>query len=62
MPAELSQDVVAEVVGYERRETDGEKLKYYIKADRAKTFTDNHQELRKCCLIQVFDETGRKFR
>jgi lipopolysaccharide export system protein LptA len=57
LPAELSQDVVAEVVGYERRETDGEKLKYYIKADRAKTFTDNHLELENA-FIQVFDETG----
>ena len=57
MPAELSQDVVAEVRGYERRETDGEILKYYIKADRAKTFSDNHQELENA-FIQVFDETG----
>ncbi|HXH70567.1 MAG TPA: LPS export ABC transporter periplasmic protein LptC [Pyrinomonadaceae bacterium] len=57
LPAELSQDVIAEVVGYERRETDGEKLKYYIKADRAKTFTDNHQELENA-FIQIFDETG----
>jgi lipopolysaccharide export system protein LptA len=57
LPAELSQDVVAEVSGYERRETDGEKLKYYIKADKARTFTDNHQELENA-FIQVFDETG----
>jgi len=57
LPAELSKDVVAEVVGYERRETDGEKLKYYIKADRAKTFTDNHLELENA-FIQIFDETG----
>ena len=57
LPAELSQDVVAEVNGYERRETDGERLKYYIKADKARTFTDNHQELENA-FIQVFDETG----
>jgi lipopolysaccharide export system protein LptA len=57
LPTELSQDVVAEVVGYERRETDGEKLKYYIKADRAKIFTDNHLELENA-FIQVFDENG----
>jgi lipopolysaccharide export system protein LptA len=59
LPAELSQDVVAEVNGYERRETDGEKLKYYIKADKARFFTDNHQELENA-FIQVFDETGEK--
>ncbi len=57
LPAELSQDVVAQVNGYERRETDGEKLKYYIKADRAKTFADNHQELENA-FIQVYDDTG----
>jgi LPS export ABC transporter protein LptC len=57
LPAELSQDVVAEVNGYERRESDGEKLKYYIKADKARTYTDNHQELENA-FIQVFDESG----
>ncbi len=44
-PTELSKDVVAQVNGYERRETDGDVVKYYIKADKATTFTDNHQEL-----------------
>jgi lipopolysaccharide export system protein LptA len=57
LPAELSKNVVAEVVGYERRETDGERLKYYIKADKARTFTDNHQELENA-FIQVFDDAG----
>src|SRR5688572_592248 len=41
---QLSKDVMAEINGYERRENDGDKLNYYIKADKVKTFTDNHQE------------------
>lgn len=53
-PASLSRDVVAEVNGYERRETDGGAVKYYIKADHAKTFADNHQELDNV-FLQVFD-------
>ncbi len=43
--AQLSKDVIAEVNGYERLETDNAVKKYYIKADHAKTFSDNHQEL-----------------
>jgi LPS export ABC transporter protein LptC/lipopolysaccharide transport protein LptA len=58
-PAELSSDVVAEVVGYERREVEGDLVKYYIKADKARTFTDNHHELENA-FLQVFDETGKK--
>jgi LPS export ABC transporter protein LptC len=56
-PTELSKDVVAQVNGYERRETDGDVVKYYIKADKATTFTDNHQELENV-FLQVFNETG----
>ncbi len=56
-PTELSKDVVAQVNGYERRETDGDVVKYYIKADKATTFTDNHQELENV-FLQVFDEKG----
>jgi LPS export ABC transporter protein LptC len=56
-PTELSKDVVAQVNGYERRETDGDVVKYYIKADKATTFTDNHQELENV-FLQVFGETG----
>lgn len=56
-PAELSKDVVAEVIGYERREVEGGLVKYFIKADKATTFTDNHQELENV-FLQVFDETG----
>ena len=56
-PTELSEDVIATVHGYERRETDGEVLKYYIKADTATTFSDNHQELENVYL-QVFADDG----
>src|SRR6476661_9089241 len=57
--AKLSKDVLAEVNGYERTETDGDIKKFYIKADKATTFTDNHQELENVYL-QVFDEIGDK--
>lgn len=57
---QLSKDVVAEVNGYERTETEGDVKKYFIKADRAKTFADNHQELENV-FLQVFDDTGEKF-
>ncbi|HXG84806.1 MAG TPA: LPS export ABC transporter periplasmic protein LptC [Pyrinomonadaceae bacterium] len=60
MPTELSKDVVAEVNGYERREADGDVIKYYLKADKATTYTDNHQELENV-FLQVFDEAGDKF-
>ena len=54
---QLSQDVVAEVNGYERLETDGDVPKYYIKADKATTFSDNHQEMENVYL-QVYDASG----
>ncbi|HVE57123.1 MAG TPA: LPS export ABC transporter periplasmic protein LptC [Pyrinomonadaceae bacterium] len=57
--AQLSKDVLAEVNGYERTETDGNLKKFYIKADKATTFTDNHQELENV-FLQVFDEIGDK--
>ena len=56
-PTSLSKDVVASVNGYERREMDGSVEKYYIKADKAVSFADNHQELENVYL-KVFDETG----
>lgn len=56
-PTELSKDVVASVSGYERRESDGETLIYYIKADKATTFADNHQELENV-YVQLFAEGG----
>lgn len=60
LPANLSEDVVAEVRGFESRESENGKLIYYIKADKAKTFTDEHRELENV-FLQVFDETGEKF-
>lgn len=57
--AQLSKDVIAEINGYERTETEGDLKKYYIRADKAKTFADNHQELENV-FLQVFDETGEK--
>jgi LPS export ABC transporter protein LptC/lipopolysaccharide transport protein LptA len=45
MPTQLSKDVVAVVNGFERREVENGVVKYFIKADKATTFSDNHQEL-----------------
>ena len=45
MPTQLSKDVVAEVNNFERREIEGDVVKYYIKGDKATTFSDNHQEI-----------------
>ena len=56
-PTELSKDVVAVVNGYERREMEGDFVKYYIKADKGTTFADNHQELENVYL-EVFDPEG----
>ena len=59
LPANLSENVVAEVTNFERRETDDQgNLKYFIKADKATTFSDNHQEMENM-FVQVFDETGQ---
>ncbi len=44
-PTTLSENVIATVNGYERREVTDNVLQYYIKADKATTFSDNHQEL-----------------
>ncbi|MDQ3132038.1 MAG: LPS export ABC transporter periplasmic protein LptC [Acidobacteriota bacterium] len=56
-PTELSKDVIAEVNGFERTESEGDVKKYYIKADKARTYADNHQELENV-FLQVFDESG----
>ena len=53
-PTSLSTDVIGVVHGYERREMDGDVLKYYIKADKGTTFSDNHQELENVYL-EVYD-------
>ncbi|HEY0426570.1 MAG TPA: LPS export ABC transporter periplasmic protein LptC [Pyrinomonadaceae bacterium] len=59
-PTALSEDVVAEVNGYERTEADGDIKKYYVKAEKARTYADNHQEMENIYL-QVYDEKGDKF-
>lgn len=56
-PTTLSKDVIAEVNNYERTETDGDVKKYYIRADKATTFSDNHQELENI-FLEVFKENG----
>ena len=56
---QLSTDVIAEVSGYERLETDGDLAKYYVKADHARTFADNHQELDNA-YIRTYDEQGNE--
>lgn len=55
--AKLSKDVVAVVDGYERRETEDGVAKYYIRADRATTFSDQHQELENVYL-ELYSEEG----
>jgi LPS export ABC transporter protein LptC len=58
-PSSLSKDVVATVEGYERREMEGDTLKYFISADRAVTFADDHQELENVLLrVMTPDGTG----
>ena len=54
---QLSNDVIAEVNGYERLESDGDVRKYYVKADHAKTYSDNHQELDNV-YIEVYGQNG----
>lgn len=56
-PTRLSKDVVAEINGYERTETEGDVRKYYIRADKATTFSDNHQELENA-FIEIFNQEG----
>ena len=53
-PTTLSKDVVAVINGYERREMDGDHTRYLIRADKATSFADNHQELENVHL-EVFE-------
>ena len=59
-PTALSKDVVATVSAYERTETEDGVAKYYIKADKATTFADNHQEFENVYL-KVFENGGETF-
>src|SRR5437868_2826395 len=54
---QLSTDVTSEIYGYERLETDNGVSKYYVKADYAKTFSDNHQEFENA-YVEVYDDAG----
>lgn len=54
---QLSTDVVAEVNGYERMETEDGVPKYHITADHAKTFSDDHQELSNVYL-EIYGQDG----
>lgn len=54
-PTQLSKDVVGVINGYERRESQDGVVKYFIKADKATTFADEHQELENV-FLQIFDE------
>lgn len=57
LPATLSKDVVASIDNYERREMDGDQTKYYIRAAKAVSFADNHQEMEDV-FLEVFNEDG----
>lgn len=54
---QLSNEVVTEVNGYEGRETEDGFTRYYIKADHAKTFADNHLELQNVYL-ELYGDDG----
>jgi LPS export ABC transporter protein LptC/lipopolysaccharide transport protein LptA len=56
---ELSTQVVGVVEGYERRITEGDRLKLYVRAARDITFSDNHHEMEDV-LLEVYPETGDK--
>lgn len=53
----LSTDVVSEVNGYERLESENGIAKYLVKADFARTFSDNHLELQNV-YFELYDDAG----
>ena len=57
--AQLSTDVIANVNGYERLETIGDVPKFFIRADNAVTFSDNHQELTNV-FVRLYDDAGNE--
>jgi len=59
MPIGLSKDVVAVVNDYERLELNGQTPRYLIKASKATTFADNHQEFENV-YIEVYDEATQQ--
>ncbi len=56
---ELSTQVVGVVEGYERRITEGDRLKLLVRATRDITFSDNHHEMEDV-LLEVYPATGDK--
>ncbi len=56
-PAELSKEVVGVVENYERRITEGDRLKLFLRAARDTTFSDGHHELTDVHL-EVYPEKG----
>ncbi len=59
--AQLSKEVLAVVNDYERKESEDGVLKYFIKADKATTFTDKHQELENVYLEVYQDGSSESF-
>lgn len=57
--AQLSKEVIAEVRGYERLESVDGVAKYLIRADFARTFADQHQELQNVYL-EVYAADGER--
>lgn len=56
---ELSTQVVGVVEGYERRITEGDRLRLLVRAARDVTFSDNHHEMEDV-LLEVYPATGDK--
>src|SRR6266850_343230 len=56
---ELSKQVIGEVHGYERRITEGDRVRLYMRAALDRTFSDNHHEMEDI-LLEVYPETGDK--
>ena len=56
---ELSKQVIGVVHGYERRITEGDRVRLYMRAAIDTTFSDNHHEMEDI-LLEVYPETGDK--
>jgi lipopolysaccharide export system protein LptA len=56
---ELSKTVTSVVEGYERRVTEGERLRLYVKAARDITYSDGHHELEEVHL-EIYPPVGDK--
>jgi LPS export ABC transporter protein LptC len=56
---QLDTTVVSEIHGYERRVTEGEKLRLLVKASKDITFSDGHHELEDV-LVESYPATGDK--